>query len=53
MENDNPFLEEEEKYIPKKPHQEETLTQKQHDRNIKGIRQCLDELKKVKVRRVL
>ena len=51
---DNPFLdEEEEKYIPKKPLQKETLTQKQHDRNIKGIRQCLDNLKKVKVRRVL
>ena len=54
---DNPFLNKEEKkeetYIVPKPFQNETLTQKQHDRNIKGIRQCLDNLKKVKVRRVL
>jgi len=54
---DNPFLNKEEKkeetYIVPKPFQKETLTQKQHDRNIKGIRQCLDNLKKVKVRRVL
>ena len=48
---DNPFLEEEEQYIPKKPLQEETLTQKQHDRNMKGIRKLLDDIKKVKVKR--
>ena len=51
---DNPFLEEkEEEYIPKKPFQKETITQTQYDRNMKGIRKLLDDLKKVKVRRVL
>jgi len=48
---DNPFLEEEQyipEYVTKKPFQKETLTQKQHDRNLKGIKQCLDDLKKVK-----
>jgi len=54
MEKDNPFLnneeDEEEKeervYIPK-PYQKETLTQRQHDRNVKGIKKCIDDLKKV------
>ena len=54
---DNPFLEEEKEekyipeYIPEKPFQEETLTQKQHDKNMKGIKECLDNLKKVKGKR--
>lgn len=46
---DNPFLEDEEDeeekvYIPK-PYQKETLTQKQCDSNIKGIRKCIEDLK--------
>jgi len=54
MMKDNPFLdnkedeedEEEKVYIPK-PYQKETLTQKQRDSNIKGIRKCIEDLKKI------
>jgi len=48
----NPFLDEEEKvYIPK-PHQKETLTEAQKARNLKGIRKCIEDLKKIRGRRI-